>query len=160
VKALSVVVLLLFCAASIAAEDYLSQVDAKTQAFSSFAISTKEAAERLQGNPPPILIDIREKEEYEVSHLAKARFISFRSFEITNLSDLSKEQPIILYCTIGYRSGKIAQRLSKAGYTNVHHIRGGIIQWFNEGREVVFDGKPVNEIHPYSNEWKRFIVQR
>jgi rhodanese-related sulfurtransferase len=160
VKTLSVGFLLIFCTAAIAVEDYLSIVDGKTRAFWSFAISTTEVAERLQGKSPPILIDIREKEEYDESHLAKARFISFRSFEITKLSDLPKDQPIILYCTIGYRSGKVARMLSDAGFTNVHHIRGGIIQWFNEGREVVRDGKPVNEIHPYSDEWKRFIRRK
>lgn len=156
-KPLSVCLLLVFCTAGVAAEDYLSLVDGKTRAFAAFAISTTEAAERLREKTPPILIDIREKGEYDVSHLANARFISFRSFEIATLADLTKDEPVILYCTIGYRSGKVAQTLSDAGYTSVHHVRGGILQWFNEGREVVRDGKPVNEIHPFSDEWKQFV---
>ena len=99
----------------------------------------------------PVLLDVREPAEFDVSHLAKARRVQPGS-DPAQLN-LPKDQPIVTYCSVGYRSADYAQQLQKAGYTDVRNLEGSIFQWANEGRPVVKDGKAVDKIHPYNNTW-------
>jgi len=56
----------------------------------------------------------------------------------------------VTYCSVGYRSAKMAQRLRNAGYTNVQNLEGSIFEWANEHRPLVRDGEPTKQVHPYS----------
>ena len=50
---------------------------------------------------------------------------------------IAKDAPIVTYCSVGYRSGKMAERLQAAGYTNVRNLEGSIFKWANEHRPLV-----------------------
>ncbi|MFT6880597.1 MAG: rhodanese-related sulfurtransferase [Arcticibacterium sp.] len=101
-----------------------------------------------------VLLDARERAEYEVSHLYNARWIGFEDFNESRLAGLSKNQEIVIYCSIGVRSEKIGERLLAAGYTNVRNLYGSIFEWVNQENEVYgLDGKPTNRVHAYSKTW-------
>lgn len=101
---------------------------------------------------PPLLLDTREPEEFKVSHLQKAKLLS--EFDLTSSP---KDQPIVTYCSVGARSSAAARKLQQQGYTVVYNLEGSIFQWFNENRPVVRDGQPVNEVHPYDENWGKFV---
>jgi len=106
-----------------------------------------------------ILLDARQKQEYDTSHLEGARFVSFKEFDLNSLKDVSKDQEIIVYCTVGYRSGKIGEKLQKAGYTNVKNMYGGIFEWVNTGNTVVDKkGKTTDKVHCYNKKWSQWLV--
>ena len=105
--------------------------------------------------PKPLLLDVREPAEFAVSHLADARRVEPGTDPAT--LDLPKDQPIVTYCSVGYRSAEYAQQLQKAGYTNVRNLEGSIFQWANEGRPVFDDGKPVEKVHPYNDTWGKLL---
>ena len=100
----------------------------------------------------PRLLDVREPAEYQVSHLANARQIEPGSNPAT--LDLPKDQPIVTYCSVGYRSAKYAQKLRQAGFTNVRNLEGSIFAWANENRRLVTaNGQPAEQVHPYNKIW-------
>jgi len=99
------------------------------------------------------MLDSRSKEEFAVSHLKNAIWVGFDDFDSTRVASLDKAAPVIVYCSIGYRSEKIAQRLVGLGFTNVQNLYGGIFEWINQD-QVVYQGDSVTKnVHPYSAVW-------
>ena len=76
----------------------------------------------------PLVIDVRSLEEVKTGVIQDAIHIEWTKIEeeITNL-DISKDQPIYLYCRSGNRSGKATKILEKIGYTNAINA-GGITE--------------------------------
>ena len=73
----------------------------------------------------PLVIDVRSLEEVKTGVIQDAIHIEWTNIEeaISNL-DISKDQPIYLYCRSGNRSGKAIQILEKIGYTNAINAGG------------------------------------
>jgi sodium/bile acid cotransporter 7 len=95
-----------------------------------------------------IFVDVRKPEEQEVSMLPGA--ITDKAF-LENLTAYAHYR-VIGYCTISYRSGKLAQKLKKKGI-NMRNLRGGILAWLHAGGKVYKEGKPVNRVHVYGRKW-------
>lgn len=101
-----------------------------------------------------LLIDVREKEEFDVSHIKSAKNYPASKFKISQLSTIAKDKKIIIYCSAGIRSEKIANKLKKEGYTNCYNLYGGIFEWINRGYAVYdANGKKTDKIHAYSFSW-------
>jgi len=109
------------------------------------------------GAPTPRLLDVRETEEYAVSHLPMALRINPDAHAADLPPDIGKDTPIVVYCSVGYRSAAMAQRLQAAGFTNVRNLDGSIFKWANEGRPVLRDDREVREVHPYDSKWGRLL---
>lgn len=104
------------------------------------------------------VLDTREKEEFKVSHLKNARNIGYFWFDMRVIYDIPLNAPIIVYCSIGNRSEKIAEKLLDAGYKNVHNLYGGIFEWINEGQPVYKEnGVQTSEIHTFNKDWAYWI---
>ncbi|MBZ0206245.1 MAG: rhodanese-like domain-containing protein [Flavobacteriales bacterium] len=115
---------------------------------------------QLAKEPKVVLLDARSKEEYDVSHIAKARRVGYDDFDIAKVKDLPKDAAIVVYCSVGYRSERVTEKLLKAGYTSVRNLYGGIFEWVNTGHAVVDDvGKPTNRIHTYNKNWSRWALK-
>ncbi|MBL0716983.1 MAG: rhodanese-like domain-containing protein [Desulfosarcina sp.] len=93
-------------------------------------------------------VDIRTPEEQAVSMLPGA--VTEKNF-LKN-SSAYQNYIVIAYCTIGLRSGKLAQKLKKKGIS-IFNLRGGILAWLHAGGIVHKDGKPVNRVHVYGKKW-------
>ena len=65
--------------------------------------------------------------------------------------------PIVIYCSFGYRSAKVARNLQSLGYKKVFNLSGSIFQWFNEGRAIYQGNKRVNVIHPHNKFWGNLV---
>ena len=72
-----------------------------------------------------IVIDVRSFEEVKTGIIQDAIHIEWTKIdkEITKI-DITKDQPIYLYCRSGNRSGKAEEVLEKIGYTNVINAGG------------------------------------
>jgi len=107
-----------------------------------------------------VLLDTRAQNEFEISHIQGARFIEYDAFKIKDVKDLPKDQEIIVYCSVGYRSERIGEKLQKAGYTNVKNLYGGIFDWKNQGKEVVgMNEKPTDSVHTYNKNWGKWLFK-
>jgi rhodanese-related sulfurtransferase len=99
-------------------------------------------------------LDAREWNEYLVSHLKNSMFVGYDQFEIDRVKSIRKNQKIVVYCSVGYRSEKISEKLKEAGFTDVSNLYGGIFEWVNQGNPVVDErGKVTENIHAYSKTW-------
>jgi rhodanese-related sulfurtransferase len=112
-----------------------------------------------QSGPRLILLDTRSVEEFAVSHLLDAVQVD-PDIESTGLAHLARDARIVVYCSVGYRSGAVARRLSRAGFASVYNLEGGIFEWANQGGTVYRDGKPVDRVHPYDNTWGRLLDEK
>lgn len=123
-------------------------------------ISRAYLEERLDGSlnePRPVLIDVREVEEFAVSHLSGA----FRAgVDVpTQLTErgVTPDTLIVVYCSVGYRSAQLAEQLEFAGYTRVFNLEGSIFAWANEGRPLVNLAGPTTLVHPFNAKWGAYL---
>lgn len=120
-------------------------------------LTTEEFARWLEDpvKPQPIVLDARSEAEYAVSHLKEAERIDPYQPDLGAFA--SKDTPIVVYCSVGYRSARIAERLGKAGFSRIYNLEGSIFQWANEGRPVFKNGQPTMLVHPYDALWGRLL---
>ncbi len=105
-----------------------------------------------------IFLDSRQRKEFDVSHIKNSMYVGDRDFSIDKLSQISKDANIVVYCSVGLRSDKIAKEIIDAGYTKVHNMLGGIFEWINEGYPVYDStGNPTSSVHGYSGFWGSFV---
>ncbi|MEM9075752.1 MAG: rhodanese-like domain-containing protein [Bacteroidota bacterium] len=103
-----------------------------------------------------VILDAREKVEFEVSHLKNAIWVGYSDFNLdrVNPSLLKDNKTIVVYCSVGARSEDIGEKLVSAGHTNTKNLFGGIFLWKNLGYPV-FDqqDKETEKVHAFSKEW-------
>jgi len=104
---------------------------------------------------PPVLIDARSEAEFAVSHLEGARRAESAA-EVASLG-VAKTDPIVVYCSVGYRSSRLAAELMADGYQEVYNLEGSIFEWANSGRPVFRDGEQVSQVHPYNRDWGQLL---
>lgn len=105
----------------------------------------------------PLLLDVREKEEYEVSHLKDAVLAVSEKEALKALEGVPPDRPVVLYCSVGYRSSEMAGFLQKRGFEKVYNLEGSIFAWANEGRPVYRGGERVQVVHPYDRVWGKLL---
>lgn len=106
-----------------------------------------------------ILLDTRTPAEYRVSHLRGARFVDFDSYEQADFAGVPRQQTVVVYCSVGYRSERVGEKLKALGFKDVRNLYGGIFQWVNEGRPVYNAAGPTRQVHPYSALWSGWLRQ-
>lgn len=104
-----------------------------------------------------VILDTREKNEYDVSHIKGAKYTGYEKFNISSLKEIPKNKKVIVYCSVGWRSERIGEKLQKAGYTNVYNLYGGIFEWVNRGNKVYNANGETKKVHTYSKEWGKWI---
>ena len=111
-----------------------------------------------------VFFDVREQDEYAVSHLrnalrldpgtAPAAFIDAHGERV-------RGKTIVFYCSVGHRSSakalELADTLETAGAAAVFNLKGGIFQWHNDNRPVVRGDTPTRDVHPYNRRWGKLI---
>ena len=110
--------------------------------------------------PQPILLDARSEAEYALSHLKEAKRIAPDYPNKAAVAGVSKDTPIVVYCSVGYRSAGVASRLEQAGFSRVYNLEGSIFQWVNSGRPVFKNGHPTLLVHPYDSIWGKLLKSR
>ena len=125
-------------------------------------ISTETLAKELEKPPQkrPVLLDVRTVDEYDVSHLNGAMRVSPNERIGTAMRGLSKDQPIVVYDSIGFRAASFARRLLQAGYLEAKYLDGGIFKWANEGRPLFRGEKPVTVVHPSDSYWGQLLEKQ
>lgn len=104
------------------------------------------------------VLDVREEEEFEVSHIKNGRHVGYIWFDMRKVYDIPLDAKIIVYCSVGFRSEKIAKKLINHGYKNVFNLYGGIFEWVNQGNPVyTSDGVQTSAIHTYDKEWAPWV---
>lgn len=110
--------------------------------------------------PRPVILDARTQEEFLVSHVGGAiRIDPYRPI-LRPIRNFPKDTAIVGYSSASYRGARLADFLARQGYGNVVVLDGGIFQWANEGRPIVRDDRPSNQVHPYDGRWGWLLESR
>ncbi|MDP7010511.1 MAG: rhodanese-like domain-containing protein [Verrucomicrobiota bacterium] len=103
----------------------------------------------------PLLLDIRREDEFSISHLPNAKRVAPDATDEDIKEFLAdSDQPIVAYCAVGYRSGKMARRIQGLGHTNVFNLEGAIFAWATEGNPL----EGSDKVHPYSAFGRRMLA--
>jgi len=110
-------------------------------------VSCEEAARRLDGGEPrPVLIDVREEYEYEVSHIGGSVHICRGTLEMSVEHDYpDRATALILYCGRGDRSALAGVTLRQLGYRSVASIDGGLHAWQERSLPIVVPNEQRGE---------------
>ena len=83
------------------------------------------------------LVDVRTPGEFKQGHIEGAQNIDYFSAAFdSDIKNLDKTKPVILYCKSGARSAKSGKKLLNAGFIEIYDLGGGIIRWKEEGFEI------------------------
>jgi rhodanese-related sulfurtransferase len=111
-----------------------------------------------------ILFDVREADEFEVSHIEGAirvtPDISDRAF-MQLYAPMIEGKAVVFYCSVGYRSSKLAESvqetLQTSGSKAIYNLEGGIFNWHNERRRLINMKGASDDIHPNDRYWGRLL---
>ena len=134
------------------------EFDEKVSRTIRFAIPTIGVDEVYKSKDKVVLLDTREKAEFNISHIPDAVFVGYQNFQKKRLANVPQDAKIVVYCSIGYRSERIGEQLEELGYTNVYNLYGSIFEWVNRGYRVVdAANQPTKKIHTYNKKWSQWV---
>ena len=97
-------------------------------------MSAKALRSRLASQPSPLVVDVREIEEFEEGHIDAALLKPLGTIESFKAD---KDREIVLVCRSGRRSGIAYEKLAALGYRNLWNLEGGMLAWQKLGYPVV-----------------------
>ena len=109
-----------------------------------------DEARALADTAEVVWLDVRGARERRVSVLPGA--VDRRTYE--QHREEWARRPVVVYCTVGYRSGVAAQELRNGG-VEAFNLAGGILAWVHADGRVVDgrDGEPTRRVHVYGWRW-------
>ncbi|NFB54682.1 pyridine nucleotide-disulfide oxidoreductase, partial [Clostridium botulinum] len=83
-----------------------------------------------------LIIDVREKHEYELSHIIGAKNIPLSELR-DRINEIPEDEPVYLHCRSAQRSYNALKALKNLGYENIYNVSGGFLgisfyEYFND----------------------------
>jgi glyoxylase-like metal-dependent hydrolase (beta-lactamase superfamily II) len=102
-------------------------------------IEPAELAARLRGPSPPLLLDVREPEEFTsaIGHIEGSLLVPMDALA-RRLPKLAGyvDREVIVVCRAGARSASAGAMLGRAGFSRVRNLAGGMLAWQAAGLPV------------------------
>ena len=98
------------------------------------AMNVQELSEKLKDGKRPLVLDVREPEEYQAGHIAGAQLVPLGTLN-QRVNELPKDTEIVCVCASGSRSSSATKMLISAGYAAVN-MNGGMFTWQRAGLPV------------------------
>ncbi|MEI6351058.1 MAG: molybdopterin-synthase adenylyltransferase MoeB [Verrucomicrobiota bacterium] len=95
------------------------------------SITAPELKQRLDAGESLVLVDVREKFEADICHIAGSKLIPLSEFP-SRMNELDSASEIVLLCKAGARSAHALQLLKEAGFDKLWNLTGGITAWAGE----------------------------
>ncbi|WP_157665375.1 rhodanese-like domain-containing protein [Cyanobium sp. NIES-981] len=102
-----------------------------------------------------LILDARSPAEFACSHLPGAVRLEAggRMAALGSMEALAWERPIVVCCSVGVRSAARVEELQRAGFTRAVNLDGGLFRWVREGRSLIRQGEPTQQVHPFGPGW-------
>lgn len=84
------------------------------------------------GHTPFMFLDVRSSEEFTEAHIAGAIWIPVQTLA-SRLNEIPQNVRIYVYCHSGGRSAKASTTLTRAGYSDIENVLGGMKAWQKAG---------------------------
>jgi phage shock protein E len=95
-------------------------------------LTSTEAKALLAKNKRVVLLDVRTPEEFRQAHLRGALLIPLADLQ-KRVQEIPRDRPLLIYCSVGARSGTAAAILASKGYREIYHMSDGLIGWYKRG---------------------------
>ena len=97
----------------------------------------RTAADRMSARGPdaPLLVDVREPDEYATVRAQGAVLMPLSTFML-RYQQLPKDRPLLVICAVGGRSAAATAHLLGSGWTDVTNVVGGTLAWERAGLPV------------------------
>jgi rhodanese-related sulfurtransferase len=93
-------------------------------------LSPAEFTKEIQNVPDAQILDVRTHSEFASGHLQNAKNIDWNGSNFqTEVAQLDKEKPVLIYCQSGRRSDAAADKMRDMGFKNVLELDGGMNAW-------------------------------
>lgn len=97
-------------------------------AASDVEITPAELKERFDRGDAPVVIDVRDHDEWDAAHIPQARHIPITQLPV-RWRELNPDDEIVLYCNTGTRSRRALYFLRLKGFARVRHLTDGLAAW-------------------------------
>ncbi|MDV2858799.1 MULTISPECIES: rhodanese-like domain-containing protein [Oceanimonas] len=106
--------------------------------FSKVKVIPAQEAVMLINKQNAAVVDIRTAEEFRKGHIAGAINVPNSQLKANNLNLIEKykDKPLVLVCESGMTTSGAGRLLSKAGFSQVHTLRGGMTDWRTQNLPV------------------------
>lgn len=105
-------------------------------------IDVKTFSDKIKSTPNAQILDVRTPEEYASGNIENSDNVNWLSDSFVLRTDkYDKTKPVFVYCKVGGRSSKAANKLAELGFTTIYDLDGGILKW-----EAAGLSKPDNKI--------------
>lgn len=104
-----------------------------------------------------IYLDAREYEEYKISHIKGAVHVGYDDLKELTIKKMDRDAIYVVYCSVGYRSGKVGKKMMNWGFKSVFNLYGGIFDWANNNNPIVKGENKTIKVHPYNNKWGKWL---
>jgi len=98
------------------------------------SVSAADLSEKLKNGKRPLVVDVRQPEEYRQGHIDGAKLIPLGELP-QRLKELPKDKEIVCVCASGNRSRSATKRLIHEGY-NAVNMNGGMMSWARSGLSI------------------------
>jgi rhodanese-related sulfurtransferase len=96
-------------------------------------MSPSELQARLTAGEQPLILDVREPHEWEISNLGHLGATMIPMGQVLErMSELDTAKEIVVQCRTGVRSADIVYLLQQHGFSKLHNLDGGINRWAME----------------------------
>jgi rhodanese-related sulfurtransferase len=131
----------------------------KVSSVLSFSVPVVSVTDLDNMDDDVYILDAREPEEYDVSHIPGAQYIGYDKPDWSVLDDIPSDGKIVLYCSVGYRSEKLGEKVQEKGFSNVYNLYGSIFEWANEGLPLVDkNGENTKAVHTWNKRWSQWVT--
>lgn len=134
-------------------DEALALIEAKFPGVPTIDVMTLQKWQKE--DPHLLVIDVRKEKEFAVSRIPGA----VNETRLGKIRDLIQEpdKKAVLYCSVGYRSAKLVEKLSGKGFTQVYNLKGSIFQWANQGNRLMNDQGETPYVHPFNDHWGQLL---
>jgi rhodanese-related sulfurtransferase len=95
-------------------------------------VDVAEAHRRVSGPDAPLLVDVRERNEFATLRVPGGVLLPVSQFA-TDYRKLPTDRPLLIMCAVGGRSARVTEALLGAGWTDDSNVAGGINAWHAAG---------------------------
>jgi len=126
------------------------------------SIAPTAFAHKIKATTNAQIIDVRSPEEFAGQHIENAKNINWNGNDFDGkVSEYDKTKPVFVYCMIGGRSKKAAEKLQELGFKTIYELQGGIMKWNAAGLSIPSDkiiGMCSQEFKELLNSDKKVLI--
>lgn len=91
-------------------------------------VSAKELQKKITEGVKPVLLDVREQNEFDFAHIAGSQLIPLNQIP-QRMNEIDTNVDCVVICHHGMRSQQAAAFLVHSGFSNIYNLSGGIDAW-------------------------------